>query len=153
LILVIDASVTIAWIAENEKSEYADLALHAFGSDAAIVPGIWHWEIANVLLALERKGRIVDAIGAYARVVQLPIDVELVAYSRDRRSVTELELARKHHLSVYDAAYLALAKATSRPLATLDARLERAARAESLFFDPDGKPVAQIVPVDEPKPA
>jgi predicted nucleic acid-binding protein len=134
LILVIDASVTIAWIAEDEKSEYADFALHAFGSDAAIVPGVWHWEIANVLLALERSGRIVDAIATYARVVQLPIDVELLAYSRDRRSITELELARKHHLS--DAAYLALAKATSHPLATLDARLEGAARAESLFFDP-----------------
>jgi len=133
---VIDASVTIAWIAEDEKSAYADCALHAFGSDAAIVPGIWHWEIANVLLALERRGRIVDAIAAFARLVQLPIDVELLAYSRDRRSITELELARKHHLSAYDAAYLALAKATSHRLATLDARLERAARAESLFFDP-----------------
>jgi predicted nucleic acid-binding protein len=136
LILVIDASVTIAWIAEDEKSDYADLALHAFGSDAAIVPGIWHWEVANVLLALERRGRVVDAIATYARVIQLPIDVELLAYSRDRRSVTELELARKHQLSAYDAAYLALAKATSHPLATLDARLERAARAESLFFEP-----------------
>jgi predicted nucleic acid-binding protein len=136
LILVIDASVTIAWIAEDEKSEYADFALHAFGSDAAIVPGIWHWEIANVLLALERRGRIADAIATYARVLQLPIDVELLAYSRDRRSITELELARKHQLSAYDAAYLALAKATQHPLATLDARLERAARAESLFFNP-----------------
>ena len=133
---MIDASVTIAWIAEDETSEYADLALHAFGSDAAIVPGIWHWEIANVLLALERKGRIVDAIGTYARVIQLPIDVELLAYSRDRRSIMELELARKHHLSAYDAAYLALAKATSHPLATLNARLQKAARAELLFFDP-----------------
>ena len=136
MILVIDASVTIAWIAQDEKSEYADHALHAFGSDAAIVPGIWHWEIANVLLALERRGRVADAIATYARVVQLPIDVELLAYSRDQRSVMELELARKHHLSAYDAAYLALAKATSHPLATLDGRLERAARAESLFFDP-----------------
>jgi predicted nucleic acid-binding protein len=136
LILVIDASVTIAWIADDEKSDYADLALQAFGSDAAIVPGIWHWEIANVLLALERKGRLVDAIATYARVVQLPIDVELLAYSRDRRSIMEIELARKHHLSAYDAAYLALAKATSHPLATLDARLQKAARAELLFFDP-----------------
>jgi predicted nucleic acid-binding protein len=119
-----------------KRTAYADFALNAFGSDAAIVPGIWHWEIANVLLSLERRGRIVDAIATYARVVQLPIDVELLAYSRDRRSTTELELARKHNLSAYDAAYLALAKATSHPLATLDARLERAARAESLFFDP-----------------
>ena len=136
MILVIDASVTIAWIAEGEQSEYADCALYACGSDVAIVPGIWHWEIANVLLALELRGRIVDAIATYARVAQLPIDVELLAYSRDRRSITELELARKHNLAAYDAAYLALAKATSHPLATLDARLERAARVESLFFDP-----------------
>jgi predicted nucleic acid-binding protein len=86
------------------------------------VPGIWHWEIANALLALEQRGRIADAIATYMRVILLPIDVEILAYSRDRRSITELELARKHHLSAYDAPYLALAKATSYPLATRDAR-------------------------------
>ena len=84
----------------------------------------------------EAKTTLSTLLATYARVVQLPIDVELLAYSRDRRSIAELELARKHGLCAYDAAYLALAKATSHRLATLDARLERAARAEALIYDP-----------------
>ena len=41
-----------------------------------------------------------------------------------------LSLARKHVLTAYDAAYLALALAERLPLATLDKRLAQAARAE-----------------------
>jgi predicted nucleic acid-binding protein len=41
-----------------------------------------------------------------------------------------MKLARHHRLSVYDAAYLELATRLRLPLATLDAALGRAARAE-----------------------
>jgi predicted nucleic acid-binding protein len=46
-----------------------------------------------------------------------------------------MSLARKRNLTVYDAAYLELAKREGLPLATLDRNLERAAIAEgvSLF--------------------
>ena len=57
--LVIDASVTIAWIAADESNAYADAALDACGSDPAIVPPLWYWEIANTLLVFERKGAFV----------------------------------------------------------------------------------------------
>ncbi len=135
MILVVDASVTISWLVEDEHNEYADATLLAFGADSAIVPGIWHWEVCNTLLVLERKGRIEDAVATYSEVVRLPIDVELLAYSQDRRAISELQLAQDHGLSAYDAAYLALAKATSHPLATLDAKLASAARKERLFYD------------------
>ncbi len=134
--VVVDASVTIAWIVEDEQSAYADTALTAFETDHAIVPAIWHWEISNTLLVLERKGRLTDAILAYSQIVRFPIDVEQLAYTQNRRASLELELARKHQLSVYDAAYLALAKATSHRLATIDLRLAEAARKEGLFYDP-----------------
>jgi predicted nucleic acid-binding protein len=136
LTVVVDASVTIAWIVEDEQSAYADTALTAFETDHAIVPAIWHWEISNTLLVLERKGRLTDAILAYSQIVRFPIDVEQLAYTQNRRASLELELARKHQLSVYDAAYLALAKATSHRLATIDLRLAEAARKEGLFYDP-----------------
>jgi predicted nucleic acid-binding protein len=41
-------------------------------------------------------------------------------------------LARKHRLSIYDAAYLQLAKQESLPLATLDAALASAATVEGI---------------------
>lgn len=129
--------MTVAWIVEDKQSAYADAALAAFETDHAIVPAIWHWEISNTLLVLERKGRLADAISTYPQIVRFPIDVEQLAYTHDRRATLELELARKHRLSVYDAAYLALATSTSHRLATLDLRLADAARAEGVFYDPE----------------
>jgi predicted nucleic acid-binding protein len=41
-----------------------------------------------------------------------------------------MQLARRHRLTVYDAAYLELALRAGHPLATLDASLLIAARAE-----------------------
>ena len=43
-----------------------------------------------------------------------------------------MALARKRKLTVYDAAYLALAKREGLPLATLDRDLEKAAIAEGV---------------------
>ena len=39
-----------------------------------------------------------------------------------------LHLARRYHLSAYDASYLELALRTGQPLATLDSDLAKAAR-------------------------
>jgi predicted nucleic acid-binding protein len=51
-----------------------------------------------------------------------------------------LTLARRHQLTVYDAAYLELAVRNALPLATLDAVLATAARSEGvpLFGDDAG---------------
>ena len=43
-----------------------------------------------------------------------------------------MALARKHKLTVYDAAYLELAKREGLPLATVDRALEKAAIAEGV---------------------
>ena len=43
-----------------------------------------------------------------------------------------MQLARRHRLTVYDAAYLELALRKGYPLATLDAALSIAARAEGV---------------------
>lgn len=56
---------------------------------------------------------------------------ELVLLTDDRLPETAasriLELAARHHLTAYDAAYLELAEHTRLPLATLDDALRRAA--------------------------
>jgi predicted nucleic acid-binding protein len=43
-----------------------------------------------------------------------------------------MTLARRHRLTVYDAAYLELAQREAVPLATLDEELATAARAEQV---------------------
>jgi predicted nucleic acid-binding protein len=133
MILVIDASIAIAWIADDERSEYADAVLVACGSDRAVVPALWRWEIANTLVMLERRGRVTDAAATYSSITRnLPIDA--AGEPKEALSLEEIEIARRHQLSVYDAAYLALAKSRGLPLATLDTQLARAAKAERIFF-------------------
>lgn len=133
MILVVDASVTIAWIATDEKSAYAEAVLAACGTDRAVVPALWHWEIANTLVVLERKRRLSDASAVFASVLKnVPVTLENGANAA--RGLDEIALSRRHQLSVYDAAYLALAKTAGLSLATLDSKLMNAAKAERLFF-------------------
>jgi predicted nucleic acid-binding protein len=133
MILVIDASVVISWIAEDEQSPYAEAVLVAGASDRAVVPVLWRWEVANTLLMLERRGRLADAAATYSSVMRhVPVDV--ARDETETRGLEEIELARRHQLSIYDAAYLALAKSRGLLLATLDARLAHAATAEALYF-------------------
>ncbi|MGA2392571.1 MAG: type II toxin-antitoxin system VapC family toxin [Candidatus Lustribacter sp.] len=133
MILVIDASVAIAWIAADQRSGYAEAVLAACASDRAVVPALWRWEIANTLVMLERRGRLTDAAAVYSSVTRhLPLDAD--GEATESRSLDEINIAQRHQLSVYDAAYLALAKSRGLPLATLDTQLARAATAEGVFF-------------------
>jgi predicted nucleic acid-binding protein len=50
-----------------------------------------------------------------------------------------LTLARRHRLTVYDAAYLELARREALPLATLDSELANAARAEKVMVLTDAR--------------
>ncbi len=126
--LVVDASLVLAWCFADEKSESADRLMDRIGDDGALVPSLWRLEVANVLLAAERRARIgrVDADDRLQRLADLPIEVD---DETDRRAWNDvLALARAARLTVYDAAYLELALRRGLPLATLDGDLARAAR-------------------------
>ena len=77
---------------------------------------------------MRRRGRLDEQAASDALEVLrlLPVEVEAPDFHRNLHAV--LPLARKHGLTVYDAAYLELAKRRRLPLATLDDRLRRAAR-------------------------
>jgi len=123
---VLDASVAAAWAFNDEDHPTARTALERLREDVAVAPGIWRYEICNVLLSNERRGRL--GAGASSQFIshlrRLPIIVE------DQFSDEHLmEAARSHSLTAYDAAYLELALRRDAPLATLDRRLADAARA------------------------
>jgi predicted nucleic acid-binding protein len=126
---VLDASVAINWALPDEDHPLADLAMTRLKVEPAITPSIWWYELRNVLALCERKGRIGadDSMRFLEGLAFLPI------LSRgDPKDQTVMRLARRHRLTVYDAAYLALAVEERAPLATLDRALEAAARAESV---------------------
>ncbi len=125
--LVVDASVVMAWLFDDEEEPRADRVLELLVEDGAIVPHLWHLETRNTLLVAERSGRL-SAEGVQERLdalMGLPIQTDQVPNFQ-----SAFELARVHNLSFYDALYLELAKRESAELATLDRALSRAAVAE-----------------------
>ncbi len=127
--MVVDASVAACWAFRDEDHPHADLALARLRSGEALVPAWWWFEVRNILVVNERRGRITEAETAvFLRdLARLPITID-----RAPESGEILRLARAHRLSVYDAAYLELAQRNRVDLATLDADLIRAARAEAV---------------------
>ena len=126
---VLDASVAACWAFEDEDHPTATLALERIRSDPARVPSLWWFEVRNTLIIHERRGRLAEAdTAAFLRgLSRLGVTVD-----RLPEEAGVMTLARKHRLTVYDASYLELAQRETLPLATLDADLIRAARAENL---------------------
>ena len=55
---VLDCSVAMTWCFEDEASPETDAILDSLKEEQeAIVPSLWHLEVANVLLNAERHGR------------------------------------------------------------------------------------------------
>lgn len=128
-LLVLDASITLSWCFPDELSGYAQGILDMLADGTgALVPAIWPFEIANGLLAGERRKRlsIAQVTSVLQRIGDLPISVEPIR--TNLAFVQVLAVARQQQLSEYDAAYLELALRQALPLATLDERLRRAAR-------------------------
>ena len=126
---VIDSSVAACWAFDDEDHPAAAKSLERLRSDEARVPSLWWFEIRNVLIVNERRGRLSEAnVAAFLHgVSRLGITIDRMP---DETAV--LSFARRHRLSVYDAAYLELANREGLILATLDQELVRAARAESV---------------------
>ena len=119
--LVVDASVSGAWFLSDEATPYTEAALEATTDRDIWVPGSWPLEICNLLLSAQRRRRIDDAkrrqLVARAQALRLRVDHEPVTMTMID------ELAARHALSAYDAAYLELALRRRLPLATADKAL------------------------------
>ena len=128
---VLDCSVSVAWILEDEASSAADRFLDLLADGEAVVPTLWIVEMANALVVAERRRRInrSDVTEALELLSELPITV----HAEPRSMMVGLcELAREHDLSAYDACYIDLARRLRLPLASLDRRQTAAANAASV---------------------
>jgi predicted nucleic acid-binding protein len=125
---VVDASIALAWCFEDESTESLDDILHRLLLEGGIAPAHWPLEIANALRFAAGSGRVDESAISRARLIvtDLPIDVLPVETST---ALGLIEPARRHDLTVYDAAYLELADIRGLGLATLDHRLAAACQA------------------------
>ena len=118
--IVVDASVAIKWVLEEEHSAVAR-ALH---SERLTAPALWLAECGNVLWKRTRRGELapdeardkLDALSS-APVVTTPLDPDLSA---------ALTLANALGHPVYDCLYLAAAIREDAVVVTADARFVRA---------------------------
>jgi predicted nucleic acid-binding protein len=125
---VLDASVALAWIFEDEYSPYAEYVAEVIRNGLAMVPVVWPLEITNAVLTAVRRGRLRPTdgpmlLGALDRL-QIEIDRGIALESL---SQVTFAVGMAHELSAYDATYLELAVRRGLPLATQDTRLTRAA--------------------------
>lgn len=127
--IVIDASAAACWIFKNEANAATDKLLSRVQEDGGLVPPLWHWEIANLLVIGVRRARLTeaDATAQLGDLALLPIATDVEAPTRAWRET--FALANAHALTAYDAAYLELARRTGLPLATKDGDLRNAAQA------------------------
>ena len=134
--LVVDCSVTMAWCFEDECDDLADAVLDRLADGEAWVPSLWPLEVANVLVAAERRRRLTAADSA--RFVELLMGLPIVVDDRSHeRALSQvLAAARQLGISVYDASYLELAMRLGATLATRDTQLRAAAAAAGVpLFD------------------
>jgi predicted nucleic acid-binding protein len=117
---VVDASVAVKWVIEEEHSARAALLL-AF--DACHAPDQWQAEAVNVLWSKVFHGDL-SAADAEERMIVLlraPVIATPIAGLMPRA----FAIAVAHTVTIYDALYVALAEARDIPLVTADERLIR----------------------------
>ncbi len=130
---VIDASATLPWCLKDEESVWTISLLRRLSiGDRIIVPAHWPTEVSNGLLIATRRKRIPEGRAAlfWDQLAILPIAVEPALTPEQAKSA--LTLCAQHRLTIYDAAYLELAKRKVLPLATLDDALSKAAISETV---------------------
>ena len=130
--LVIDSSVALAWVYSEETTESVNHVFELLARNGAWVPGLWRLEVANILqMSVRRKRHGADFRDAtLADLSRLPIQVD--SETDQQAWGSTLQLAARHRLTVYDAAYLELAIRRNLPLATLDRELRDAAKAQKV---------------------
>ena len=133
---MIDASLALSWVAPDEQAS-PDVrgilaALHN-GEVRLLAPSLWEYEVANALRIGVARRRLAEEEASKALRWLLELGISLHGFHAIAHRA--FELALEHDLTVYDAAYLALAEHQGCPLYTGDKRLAEVARRVGLMAD------------------
>ncbi len=115
---VVDTSVAIKWVIDEEGSDEADLLQNT----DMVAPALLRIEAANVLrtIATRQAVTIDQAVELFLLLQTAPVTIVDADETLERRA---LELALELRHPVYDCVFLALAERTDRQLVTADRRL------------------------------
>jgi predicted nucleic acid-binding protein len=122
-LVVVDASVVAALLFLEPQAE--SLVTQLAGADLA-APSLLPYEVSNVAIMKVRRRLITPAAAANSLDLLARLDVRLHPVP----ALRAFEIAERTGLTAYDGAYVWLAGALGAPVATLDARVARAATGE-----------------------
>lgn len=127
-LVIIDASIALSWVLPDEDLSPSVtrllLGFHAGGIEL-IAPSVWEYEVANALRVGVSRERISEEEGVEALRALLDLGISLRDFTPLAEAAWRLALARQ--LTVYDAAYLALAQQENCEFFTADKHLLKAA--------------------------
>jgi predicted nucleic acid-binding protein len=120
--IVLDASVVLKWIlGDEERGEktkpYRDR--HVSGEEVVAVHDLFFYEIANVLTTKTNLNTR-DVLEAFALIWNF--DFEIFNFGLEE-FLAGITLSRRYRITLYDAAYISLAKRLQCSFVTADGRL------------------------------
>lgn len=127
--LVIDVSAIVGQLLDEQEAAFAEQVLSTVAEEGGVVPPVFWYEVRNVLVMCERKAKLTaDQSRLFLESLDdLALEIDPLP---ENEQVTDA--ARRHALTIYDAAYLELAMRRGLVLATTDRALARAARAHGV---------------------
>lgn len=129
-VAVVDASVVVAALADaGTDGRWAGAVL---AERVLAAPELMPFESANILRRATLAGELDEALAILAHSDLAALPVDLYPYEAVAGRAWEL----RRNLTIYDAAYVALAEALDAPLITLDRRLARASGPRCTFITP-----------------
>lgn len=127
---VLDASVALEWFlpGRGARAEYAEFVLEQVGTGdlLPVVPDLWHYEIASVLVAAKRDKRISAARLRSSQLSIIGLHVETLAIEISAAEL--IDLSQLYHLQGYDTVYFEIAKRLSIPIASIDGGIRTACK-------------------------
>ena len=129
---VVDASIVVKWLVQEQSSDEASHLLEAEGT--LIAPKLVFAEVCNALLAVHRRREIgaQDLADATDALRAAPI---CVPFSMRQLAASSARLALDPDHPVYDCSYLALAIQQQYPVVTADARFHGKASRHPYLAD------------------
>jgi predicted nucleic acid-binding protein len=127
---VADASALVAMLTDGGAE--GEWSTNALSGVELLAPSVLPFEAANVLRRLELQRAVTRDQSAQAHVDLLDLDIDLWPYDIVAGRAWEL----RPNLTVYDAAYVAVAELARADLVTLDRRFKRAPRLRCVVRSP-----------------
>jgi predicted nucleic acid-binding protein len=123
-LIVLDASITVSWLLDEPSASDLERVLR---TERIIVPSHWTVEVGHAILKALRRNTIrqeqligiASDLDGLSISIQPPINVAEI--------VPLLHFAWEHGLTMYDAAYVQLARTRTAKLATLDKAMRQTA--------------------------